>query len=97
MLTNTKRCLWLGIIFCVFAILFVVLYFFDVIKTLDLFLCVTYVTYFIGIALMYNGAYQRAKGFTKSTLANFIFGGIFMICAISMLIYGLVTGIIVLF
>lgn len=97
MLTNSKRYLWLGVMFCLFALLFTILYYLDLIKTLDLFLCVVYVAYFVGLALMYNGAYNRAKERTKSTLLNFIFGAIFMILAIGLLIYGLITETIVLF
>lgn len=96
-MTNTKRYIGLGIMFCLFTLLFTVLYYVDAIKTLDLMLCVTYVSYFVGIALMYNGAYTRAQGKTKSTILNFAFGGLFIILAIGLLIYGLVTETIVLF
>lgn len=94
---NSKRYACLGVIFCLFAILFAILYFTDSIKYLNLTLAVTYVSYFIGLALMYNGAYNREKNHTTSTRLNFIFGFVFILLSISLLIYGLITGLIVIF
>lgn len=94
---SSKKYLIFGIIFSLFAITFGLLHYFKVIKSLDLFLSVTYIAYFVGIALLYNGAYNRNYNRTKSTLLNFVLGGIFILAAIVMLIYGLATGIVIMF
>lgn len=94
---SSKRFIGLGIIFSIFAIFFALLYYFDFISTMDLFLSVTYVAYFVGIALMYNGAYTREHSKTKATALSFIVGACFILASIGMLIYGLMTGTVILF
>lgn len=94
---GAKKYMITGIFLSVMAITFALLYHFNVIKRLDLYLAVTYVTYFVGLALMYNGAYNRTHVRTKATVTNFILGGVFMLGSIGLLIYGLVTGVIVMF
>ncbi len=94
---SSKRFAFIGVLFCAFAIVFALLYYFNVISNLDLYLSVTYVSYFVGLALMYNGAYAREHGFKPSTITNFVFGAIFMIASIILLVYGLASGLIVMF
>lgn len=94
---ESKRFVILAILFSIFAITFALLYHFKVINYMSLFLSVTYVSYFVGIALFYNGAYTRNKDKTTSTKLNFFFGFVFIAISIVLLIYGLVTKEIVLF
>ena len=94
---SSKRYIFLAIIFSLVTITFTLLYHFKVVARMDLYLAVTYVTYFVGIALLYNGAYVREHGHTTSTGINFGFGILFIIASTVMLVYGLVTGIILLF
>lgn len=88
----SKKCLFMGIFFSLLAITFFLLYHFKVIKTLDLMLTVTYILYFIGLALIYNGAYNREFDRTKSTAISFGIGCLAILCALVLLIYGLITG-----
>lgn len=94
---SSKRYIFLAIIFSLVTITFGVLYHFNIIARMDLYLAVTYVTYFVGIALLYNGAYVRESGHTTPTGFNFGFGILFIIASITMLVYGLVSGLIILF
>lgn len=94
---ETRRFLVLAIMFSIFAITFALLYHFKVVNYMTLFLAVTYVSYFVGIALFYNGAYTRNKDKTTSTRLNFLFGFLFIAVSIVLLVYGVVTKEIVLF
>ena len=94
--SNTKRYICFGIIFSIFAITFALLYFFKVITTLDLYLAVVYVSYFAGIALLYNGGYSREKDRLGSSVSNFLLAFVFIGASITMLIVGLINGTIVL-
>lgn len=94
---ETRRFVILAIIFSIFAITFALLYHFKVVNYMTLYLAVTYVSYFVGIALFYNGAYTRNKDKTTSTKLNFIFGFVFIAISIALLVYGLVTKEIILF
>lgn len=97
MKSETKRFLFLAIVFSAVTILFALLYHFRVISNMDLYLAVTYTCYFVGIALFYNGAYTRNKDKTNATKLNFLFGVIFTLVAIALLTIGLVRGDIVMF
>ncbi len=94
MAQTSKKFLVLGLLFSAFAILFSILYYLNVISTLDLFLSVTYVAYFVGLALLYNGAYNKEKKHKKATAVNYLIGLLFVVVAIGMLIYGFSTGLI---
>jgi len=94
--TKTKRYLWLGTIFSIFAVVFAVLYFFNIITTLDLYLAVVYVAYFAGIALFYNGGYTREREKLGASVSNFLLGFIFIGAAVVMLVIGFVNGTILL-
>ncbi len=88
----SKRYLFMGILFGILAIFFALMYYFNVIQTLDLLLSVVYVMYFAGLALVYNGAYckthQYKVGFTLSLIA----GIMLIVASVVLLIYGLSTG-----
>lgn len=94
---TSKRYLILAIIFSITTIVFGLLYHFKVISRMDLNLSVIYISYFVGIALLYNGAYHREHSQTKATTFNFLFGILFILVSIGLLIYGFVTGTIILF
>lgn len=89
---SSKKYLWLGITFSLLAVLFAVLYYVNIISTMDLFLAVTYVAYFVGLALLYNGAYCRERSHKNSTILNFVLGCLFILLSTGMLIYGFATG-----
>lgn len=95
--STLKKYSLMGIIFSLFAIFFAILFYFNLISTMDLMLSVTYVSYFTGLALLYNGAYNRSQAHTKSTIINFAIGLIFILISIALLTYGLISGKIILF
>lgn len=94
---SAKRYVGLAVIFCVGALAFFLLYYFKVINTLDLFNVCTYISYFVGIAFLYNGAFEREFDRIRSAKLNFLFGILFLIAAIVLLSIGLANGKIVLF
>lgn len=81
-----------GSIFGLIAVLFALLNYFHVIKTLDLFLAVTYVSYFVGLALFYLGAYCKEKNYKNARILSNLAAVGFTIVAIALLIYGFTTG-----
>ena len=89
---SMRRYLVYGSIFCLAAVLFVLLYHFKVIKNLSLLLTVVYVAYFVGMAFFFNCAYCKKHLHTTSAWINGICGGVFVVGAIVMLIIGLTNG-----
>lgn len=87
-----KKYLFFGIFFGACAIAFSLLYYFNVIKNLDLFLAVIYVIYFTGVALFFNGGYCREKGNVNAKRINYIISFLCVAGATALLIYGLVIG-----
>ncbi len=94
---ETKRFIILAILFSILTITFSLLYYFKVITHLGLMLAVTYTSYFVGIALLYNGAYARKQNKRGASKLNVLFGFLFVCLSIGLLIYGLVIGEIILF
>ena len=92
-----KRYVFLAILFSLTTVAFCLLYHFKVISRMDLNLAVIYISYLVGIALLYNGAYHFEKTQTKTSWLNYFFGVLFVIVSVFLLIYGLVTGTIILF
>ncbi len=88
----TKWYLFIGLSFCLVAVLFVLLYHFNVINNLTLMLTSVYVSYFVGIGLMFNGAYCKKNVHDKSAWLNGLLGGAFVIAAIVLLVIGLTNG-----
>lgn len=88
----TKRYIVYGLVFCLTAVLFFLLYHFNVIKNLNLMLTVVYVSYFVGIGLLFNCAYCKKHLYNTSAWINGLFGGAFIIAAIVLLVIGLTNG-----
>lgn len=91
---KSKKAIIYGSISCLLAIGFALLYYFNIIKTLDSFLSLTYVAYFISLALIFVGSYQKECQNNKTALVANIFGFVFMLASTVMLIYGFSTGLI---
>ena len=89
---KAKNALIFGIIFSALAIFFVMIYHFNVIKSLDLFLSATYVSYFLGLALFYNASYCNERGFKVAKKISVFAGFVLVIAAIVLLSYGFATG-----
>ncbi len=94
---NSKAFLLMGLVFGVLAVFFTLMHHFNIIKTLDLFLTATYVLYFVGVALLYNGAYCKTKNHQTSRILSTVLGALFCLAAIIMLIYGIANGLISVF
>lgn len=89
---KAKSYLVFGIIFGILALFFALMYHFNIIKTLDLFLAVTYVVYFAGLTLIYNGAYCKETNKKTSKSISYFIGLLFILLAIIMLVFGFSTG-----
>ncbi len=89
---TTRRYLLYGLMFCLSAVLFVLLYYFNVIKNLNLTLTTVYVGYFVGLALLFNCAYCKKNLHNASAWVNGLCGGAFLIAAIVLLVIGLTNG-----
>ena len=88
----TKRFLVTGMIFCIGALIFALLYYFKVIKNLNITLTTVYVGYFAGIGLLFNSSYCKKNLHNASAVINALFGIAFICCAIAFLIIGLTNG-----
>lgn len=95
MTRNMRGYIWTGVFFGLMTILFALLYYFNVIKNMSLVLAVVYVTYFVGLALFYNGAYCRKQAKTISSTLCMVSGGAFVVASTVLLIYGFCAGLIV--
>ena len=85
-----KKSLAFGIVFSVLAIIFAVIYYFNILKFMDSYLALTYVVYFVGLALMFAGSYVQHKVSAKTIL--WILSVVLIVAAIVMLVIGLVKG-----
>ena len=97
MTKRAKTMVFMIIFFSLIAIAFALLYVFGVIKTLDSYLVATYMSYFLGLAMMYFASYQKQKEHYKSTYLCFALSIILILISIAALVYGLCTGTITLF
>ena len=88
----TKRYLFYGLTLCLFALAFALLYYFKVIKNLNLLLTVVYVAYFAGLGLIVNCVYCKKRHHTVSAVLNGVLGAIFLIGSVVLLIIGLTNG-----
>ena len=70
---KSKKAIIYGSISCLLAIGFALLYYFNIIKTLDSFLSLTYVAYFISLALI--GFPTQVKLFNTATKVTWGFPG----------------------
>lgn len=94
---KAKNSITMAVIFSAFAIIFAILYVVGAVKNLDSYLALTYMTYFLGLALMYVGNYQKLKQHFKSTKICLVASIALIIFAVVSLIYGLCIGEISLF
>ncbi len=96
---SARRDLFIGLFFSIMAVGFALLYYFKVIRYLDLYLCVTYLLYLVGLALIYNGVYNKEKNHPSnvSKKINYIIGALCVMGSVGMLIYGIASGQIELF
>lgn len=94
---KAKNKMFMVIMFSAFAILFAILHVVGIIKKLDSYLAMTYMTYFLGLAFMYLGSYQKLKEKYSSMRWCFAASIVLILASIVFLIYGLATGEITLF
>lgn len=88
---DAKRNIFLGILFGLLAIVFALLYYFNVIKSMEQYLAVIYVIYFVGISLFYTGRFFSETDKKLAKVLSYIFAFIGIIFAIVMLVYGFAT------
>lgn len=83
-----------GLCAIVIAVLFFVqkLSSISIISALDIYMAVNYVTYFVGLALIFTGMYCREKEYRKTKIFSFTLGTLFIMLAIALLVYGYVSG-----
>lgn len=89
---TAKRSLLYVIFFSAIAITFGLIYYFGLIKGLNTIMAVSYVIYFVGLALIFNGTYCKETNRPKAKLINYLAGMIFILGAAGVLIYGFTTG-----
>ncbi len=92
MTSTAKKYIIVGIVFATLAIAFALLFKFNVIKYLDLYNTCTYVLYFASAAILYAGAYNRTHEHYASSNWCIFFGLLTLVGAIVMLVYGLISG-----
>lgn len=97
MIKSEKFALTLGIFFCLATIVFVLLYQFNVFTQLTPFLTCMYVLYFIGLALLYNGTFNKSRGNVVASKICYTISTLFILGSTGMLIYGFISGQISLF
>ena len=86
-----KRNLILGIVFSFISIAFAVLYYLDAIKFLDSYLALTYIFFFMGMAISFAAVYTSgSKRVLKRIL--YIAGSLITLASIGMLVYGYIKG-----
>lgn len=89
---STKRYLIIGLLFCVGAVAFALIYYFKLIKNFNLTLAAVYIGYFVGIGLLFNGSYCKKRLHNTSAIFSSLFGVGFVCFAIVFLIIGLTNG-----
>ena len=94
MRSRSSLYIWISVFFCALTLVFFVLYELDLISTLNLYLTLTYVAYFVGLALFFNAGSLRFNGKVASSKICMAFSIILVLVAVVALIYGFSTGII---
>ena len=94
---KSRNTMLMVIIFSVFAIIFAILHVVGIIKNLDSYLAMTYMSYFLGLAMMYLSTYHKRNEKYTSMYVCLIGSIILILVAVTSLIYGLCTGEISLF
>ena len=90
--SKIKRALGFGTLFAAGAITFGLLHYFKAVKYLDIYLALTYVFYFAGVALVFNANYCSHKNHGFAALISIIAGLAMISASIVMLIYGFASG-----
>lgn len=91
MAKSQKSTIFIGSLFGLCAILFSLLYYFKLVKNLDLYMTAIYVMYFVGMAFFFNGMYLKNKQ-VKFWWISYTLGIILPLASTGMLIYGFSTG-----
>ncbi len=89
---KSKRYLLAVVFFALCAIAFGLIYYFNVIKNLSLVMAVSYIVYFLGLAVFLNGSYCGETGRPKAKKWNYIFGSLILLGAAALLCYGICTN-----
>ena len=97
MTKKAKNQMIMVILFSLLALAVAVLHIVGIIKKLDSYLSMTYMSYFIGLAMMYLGAYHKQKERYSSMRWCYGVSIVLILVSIVSLIYGLCTGEISLF
>jgi len=97
MTRKAKSQVYMVIFFSLIAIAVAVLHVVGIIKNLDSYLSMTYMSYFLGLAMMYLGAYHKQKKRYSSMRWCYGVSVLLILVAVVSLIYGLCTGEISLF
>lgn len=94
---KSRNTMIMVILFSTIAIIFAILHVVGIIKNLDSYLAMTYMSYFLGLALMYLSTYHKRNEKYASMYACLIVSIALIAVAVISLIYGLCTGEISLF
>ncbi len=86
-----KRFTWLCVMFCILILVFFVLHETHIMTNLSAYICVTYITYFAGIALYFNAKQLNTKSKDMSSKLCMVFSIILIILSIGFIVYGVVT------
>ena len=89
---KSKKYLVAVMFFALCAIAFGLIYYFNVIKNLSLLMAVTYIVYFLGLAVFLNGSYCGETGRPKAKRWNYFFGVILLLGSAVLLFYGIFTN-----
>ena len=89
---SQKKNILFATLFSALAIVFSLLYHFHVVKFLDNFLTLTYILYFIGLALMFTGGYQKNVGNRGYAKLLYTLSIIIILAAMAFIILGLAKG-----
>ncbi len=94
---KSRNTMIMVILFSSFAIVFAILNVVGIIKNLNSYLAMTYMSYFLGLALMYLSTYHKRNEKYTSMYVCLVSSIILILVAVASLIYGLCTGEITLF
>ena len=87
-----KSSILFGMVFCLLAITFALLYHFKIVNHLNLVLTSVYVCYFVGLGLIYSSIYNKRQLRIVSSWISGIFATFFIAGSTALLIYGLING-----
>ncbi len=87
-----KKNLIMALVCSAVAIGFSVIYIFHAIKFLDNFLVLTYILFFVGLALMFTGGYQKRAGNQGFAKLFYFLSMLCIIAAFAFTIWGLAKG-----